>query len=306
MTLKSSFTLKKGDYGWFDLDLYKSFPKNNLAQWSWALQTRQTALGFVKSGDKKLLQGNPNIIEKWFMLEVQESLREITFAEFNDSTPCVKHLNIWELTEIWLNLERYFPLSLAKQAYIDFMHQEAISCLSNLDEDTIYETINHSADDAFNLYCLDDIEAARHDGYTILSIDLNAPDKLLIEQFKNNIQQCKEARRIGLNKKKGVSSIKEITQKDMDRWYNQQVLAYIDIKFWSDYSEDGLTNEQIGNILFPNEYDKSLAEKVRNTVSVIAKEILNTSVIRALQYQARVAFSDYELMKGKTTERDNL
>ena len=124
MISKASKKPLKGDYGWFDIDVYNSFPKDNLAQWSWALKTRQFAFKLNKSKDKKLLKGNPNIIEKWFSLEVLESLEVVNFEIFKNTHPCIAPLNIIELADIWHNLRNSSPLSAAYQIYLDLVDDD--------------------------------------------------------------------------------------------------------------------------------------------------------------------------------------
>jgi hypothetical protein len=111
---------------------------------------------------------------------------------------------------------------------------------------------------------------------TLATIELDAPDDLLVEEFLRFIKQRR--------KQLGIKNLKKIPSKaELGRWYVNRVLCYFDLNWWAEINGINLTNEQIGTLLFPNEYDVSLADRVRKVVKPMAKEVFTSTTIRSLK-----------------------
>jgi hypothetical protein len=118
------------------------------------------------------------------------------------------------------------------------------------------------------------------DGERFLSVDLYASDEIIKMEFERWL------------KLERVKSGIEITEKNFKRtdfndWSKNQILACWDIVTISNLEGFKIGNEVIGRLLFPNDYDVSLAERVRKVIRPKAKRVINEWVYEALSAQAK-------------------
>jgi len=65
-----------------------------------------------------------------------------------------------------------------------------------------------------------------------------------------------------------------------------KVLPYLDLVMWHEYMGAPITHQQAGVILFPDEIDVSLDDKIRRTVRPLALRLISTSYISAIFSQS--------------------
>ncbi|HDR9148895.1 TPA: hypothetical protein QDA88_001210 [Burkholderia vietnamiensis] len=116
-------------------------------------------------------------------------------------------------------------------------------------------------------------------GEVTVNVDLFSSEEKLVADFKVWLR----ATRAALN----VPDLKgRFDQSDFDRWHRNRILAYLDITLWGKVKGVRLTNQIIGVALFPNEYNVSLAERIRKTVAPEALAAYSTPYLEALLSQA--------------------
>lgn len=105
-------------------------------------------------------------------------------------------------------------------------------------------------------------------------IDLNTPDEILIDTFKNWIFEARKIYGSLINvevEEKIKSSIKTSTLK---KWLSMRVLAYFDFKILCLFFDIAPTFKNIGDIIFFDEFNVDTTEKARKTLVPMAEEIL--------------------------------
>ncbi|HEM7541685.1 DUF6387 family protein [Providencia rettgeri] len=105
-------------------------------------------------------------------------------------------------------------------------------------------------------------------------IDLNTPDEILIDTFKNWIFEARKVYGSLVNvevEEKIKSSIKTSTLK---KWLSMRVLAYFDFKILCLFFDILPTFKNIGDVIFFDEYNVDTTEKARKTLVPMAEEIL--------------------------------
>lgn len=121
--------------------------------------------------------------------------------------------------------------------------------------------------------------------FALVAIDLKASDRSL----KNEIAGVAEALRIERN----VIAVKDILPAAMSRWRKNRLLAYLDICLYCRALGQTLTQQEMGLLLFPGDYEASLSEKVRNTVEPQAFRLINEEFESIVHEVGRRAINPY-------------
>ncbi|MBU9440328.1 DUF6387 family protein [Burkholderia multivorans] len=165
--------------------------------------------------------------------------------------------------------------------------QKYIDAHAIIQEDMNGETKNSNYDAAKNAHEVLDVPAWKMltdlgvdlSGEVAVNVDLFSSEEKLVADFKAWLR----ATRTALN----VPDLKgRFDQSDFDRWHRNRILAYLDITLWGKVKGARLTNQIIGVALFPNEYNVSLAERIRKTVAPEALAAYSTPYLEALMSQA--------------------
>jgi hypothetical protein len=120
-----------------------------------------------------------------------------------------------------------------------------------------------------NAYC---------DSIQYVCVDLLASDEQLHADFAYWL-----ATKRGMGKYKTPK--KDITDSDMHEWCFYKPLALIDLDLFSIIAERKISNATVGALLFPNQYDVDLAERVRKVVRPIASKLMSSDFLSAIDEQ---------------------
>jgi hypothetical protein len=117
------------------------------------------------------------------------------------------------------------------------------------------------------------------DGEVSITVDLYASEEKLLEDFRSWLRKTR--------KNLGVPNLQSrFSSADFERWCQYQILAYLDLTFWAEVHGKRLTHQMLGVSLFPNEYNVSLAERIRKVVAPMAQAASSTPYLEALLSQA--------------------
>ncbi|WP_175803709.1 DUF6387 family protein [Burkholderia ambifaria] len=118
-----------------------------------------------------------------------------------------------------------------------------------------------------------------HMGEFTVTVDLFASEDKLVDDFRKWIRSTRKELNIPNRQRR-------FTGADFERWHQNRILAYLDIKFWADVNGRSLTNQALGVMLFPDEFDVNLAERVRKVVAPLALEASSPAYLEAMFSQA--------------------
>lgn len=104
-----------------------------------------------------------------------------------------------------------------------------------------------------------------------VSIDLSNNDEKIIEDFKLFLESERK-------KKDTKSSHKRKRDKDIDFIFKYKVLPYIDLYLWCIISGEELTQYQMATLLFPDEHDVDIKDRLRMVTRPRAIEILESDI----------------------------
>lgn len=109
----------------------------------------------------------------------------------------------------------------------------------------------------------------------IAVINLDSPDDVLISQFKNFLA----SRRTIL----GVDALEKIPSKfNFSSWAQYQILGYFDLQLFATTQRCRLTDRQIGELLFPGEFNVDLSDRIKDTTRGWVKKVFSNENLRAL------------------------
>lgn len=110
-------------------------------------------------------------------------------------------------------------------------------------------------------------------------LDLAAPDELIAETAVEYAKSVRE--------KLGISNQKQkVTVRDISKWIDQRLLAYIDLTLWFEAVGAKPPIHQIADLIFPEKLDVDTSEFIRKTVRKNAHLLMSASIGGALTAQA--------------------
>ena len=115
-------------------------------------------------------------------------------------------------------------------------------------------------------------------GSRYLEVDINASDEALVGQFRAWLIEERKNYHLEFPKK-------DISNSLFLDWYKNQVLAYWDIVALSKYEGISLTNDAIGNMLFPNDIEVTISERIRKVVRPKARRVISIEMAEILDSQ---------------------
>ncbi|QTL41253.1 hypothetical protein HGO23_08100 [Xenorhabdus budapestensis] len=104
-----------------------------------------------------------------------------------------------------------------------------------------------------------------------IHVDLNKNDDLIIDDFIEWLKQKRKQKNI-------TSRTVRITDKDLSKLAEYKVLPFIDLYLWGIISGQELTQYQMASLLFPNEFDVDIKDRLRAVTKPKAMALLNSKI----------------------------
>jgi len=117
-------------------------------------------------------------------------------------------------------------------------------------------------------------------GIALLTIDRGARDKQLINDFKEWLKNHRTVT-------KYTAKARIFNSKDFERWSDNKLLPYLDLTLIANVEGEELTQEKLGELLFPKEFDAGLIDRIRQTVKPQAESLISNETLAALSCQSR-------------------
>jgi hypothetical protein len=249
---------KKSDFSWFDLSKYDSVKNLDITNWFLQLKERFVVQRYSKSlPEKKMSYQNWETQHKHAQ-SIILSIKENPILNC-DKQKIVPSSSVTDST--------YFDLYTAQHKG---KHWPNIFKLS-IDEWPIgtEEELLTSVEDTMTY--LDT---------PMVTIDSRSTDEQLKSDFDKWLNNYRSITRT--KKRKKMFNLKEI-----EKWCNNKILPYIDLTIISESEGEKLTQHTIGQLLYPDEYDVDLTERIRQTVKPLAKSIFNINTLKMLELQVK-------------------
>lgn len=118
-------------------------------------------------------------------------------------------------------------------------------------------------------------------GDRYLKVDINAPEEMLLKEFGNWLWEQKNNYDLNFPDK----CFKESHFAD---WNKNKLLQYWDISNLAKYDNVNITYDVIGRLLFPDEYDVTISERVRKVIKPKAINLFKYEIEQALIAQVNL------------------
>ena len=153
--------------------------------------------------------------------------------------------------------------------------------LLDLPMDTFDREETHSVDrsslDPQLVVALENLGGPMSDNVLHVQVDLSAPDKLIVEDFRTWL---KVARR-----EYSIESKNFFTESMRDDWSEYGVLPFLDLSLWARANGLEITDAIMGEALFSSRDDVDIVERMRKVVRPKASWLMNPSVLQAIEAQ---------------------
>lgn len=110
-----------------------------------------------------------------------------------------------------------------------------------------------------------------------VEVDLFAPDKLILEDFKHWLAAARSVFEIPTRKM--------FSKSEVAKWADFRLLPYLDLSLWAALEQVIIPYAVLGNALFPDEYDVDLPERIRRVTKPKAEWAIQWQVIEAMRRQ---------------------
>lgn len=118
------------------------------------------------------------------------------------------------------------------------------------------------------------------DGLCHVMVDIAATDEQIMADFRHWLTHFRQAINI-------QAPAQNITEKDFRVWIEARVLPYIDLTLWSSIHRRQITQNVMGQALFPDEYEADTTERIRRTTRPKAERMLRKEFANALERQVQ-------------------
>lgn len=259
---------------WFDFNFYESCKDFSENEWCTALSTR-AVLRVRKDLVIEDGWGNPDAsAEQMYRVFSGIYTRDLPPGPFNSPVSERQKLLYRSVAPLVVSHLRLTWQECLEQPEVQKYKKEIFSgCYGGLPPEKVQEYLDVARTPVdFLIPRYDEGDFPEIHNFAHFVADLDAPDHVLIDQFKESLAEMRA-------QLKARAPMKRFTKKDFRSWAEKKVLMYIDLKLLADYLGKRVTHQAMGLALFPDEYAVALNEKVRNTIKPLADELLSKSTI---------------------------
>jgi hypothetical protein len=114
--------------------------------------------------------------------------------------------------------------------------------------------------------------------YGNVTVDLNATDEQIINDFSHWLTEYRKF--IGYQTKRKI-----FCEKDFSEWVQWRLIPYFDLKIAAFIEKNELTQSKAANLIFFDEYDVGIVDRLRRTTIPKAKWLISDEVILAMRAQ---------------------
>lgn len=266
---------KELDTSWFDLKKYDELSELDLSGWHTQIETRNIILNATQidldddDNDRDLelikkMQKNPiwrdrdgNVSFEW---EPHPNLVAYPFNTYSVySTPTI---------EMWFERhseegddfnDTFSDIFRLCEEY-DYRINPERDALIYTPYDFLYQKIGIEPDEAN------------------VRVNLTATDEQILSDFKHWLTEYRKA--TGYESRKN-----NFTDKDLACWYNSRLLPYIDLMLSAEIEGKKITDAKIASLIFPDERNVDIVDKLRRTVRPKADWLLRNETSKAIEAQ---------------------
>lgn len=285
--------MKKDRLSWFSLSNYEPLSEFKAEDWMYEIEKRIFMEPYINEFENK----DKTKLNNWRIEDAFKTYMDIKeFGLLTNKDTNQRNTNVLMKQK---DTENIFVKNLLTDRALAFLEtistqQEFRSDYSELNNSEhekrmkLYPEFTHKYSKPISTYMLEDLNAfeqrnkyvlSSDEGERFLEVDINASDEILIEEFKRWLKE---------ERQNYPFASKDFTRKDFFSWQKDQLLAYWDITIISKIEKFKVTNEKIGNLLFPKECEVAISDRIRKVIKPKSQKIISYNVYCALESQAKV------------------
>ncbi|MCW9709821.1 DUF6387 family protein [Avibacterium sp. 21-586] len=251
---------------WFSLDDYENLKYMNRNQWRLVWLYRLHAYEYLKNGKENFFSVNQETISE-FPLDIKNNVFRDDLISSDDS---IHELGdffiffIYELAKIWGN-DEFIKVLDDVGKYVE-ESKEKKEKKENIED--IWDEVSISDYEELELDNSKMMEEINKHLGLIISIDTHFSDEAIFKQFKEILSSYRKKRR---------ENGKIISESEIKSLIEYKVIPYIDLMLWGMITGKKIRDQEIADVLFPDEYDISRIDTVRQTVKKKALKLLSHS-----------------------------
>lgn len=262
---------KKPDYcpEWFDLDNYTICQSFSRSDWWKAITFRRISL--YTGISKDLMDG----INREFLINTL-----IYFSKNNEKihsgydvieSSSVEEMKLFDFIDLQSFLYEHNPKVINQINSILNSRLGVASAEGHCDGALSWHDMDFNIPDELPF----DLHAALSDNYSgikkFLNVDLTCSDEKILSDFSVWLKNEREA---GIKNAKSQRK----TDNDLRKLHEFGILPYIDLFLWCEITGTQLNQYQIANLLFPNEVNVDIKDRLRTVTRPKAMELLKSKV----------------------------
>lgn len=272
---------------WFSLDDYDFCSSLPIEYWLILLNYRHSIRSCLRNRERNQRIDCDQEIEELFQesVEVMSAMRmgefvidlEIdqppeVYSPFHEMNSSVEPMTIGAFETLWSSLREDEEI----QKFYEFLIEDKQQ--TSFYEAREYWQLQNQLVDDIALGITGENEW-HGEGNFHLRIDVAATEEQLVQDFRKYVREIKARLRMDALPVKNVNMIQT------KKWHEQKVLPYLDLTLWCEYKGMRITQQRIGSLLFPDEIEISLDERVRKTVRPLAEQLISYLFLLTLNKQ---------------------
>lgn len=263
---------------WFDIDKYRPLQNLDLVGWARQISIRSFVVWLLGPGREPGTNSVDETAKRW--------LQEIECNPVIKVADTSEHVNVWhsrrsarpyDTYSVWA-LESYF----AYCHFLEFVSPED-PFMASVKAACESEDRGNQTEEAEALATMPyDLVYKRRgistEGQTTVVVDL-ATDEQILDDFRHWLSGFRTAIEVQAPKS-------NFTEKDFASWCENGVIPYMDLTLWARAEGYSITQNALGEAIFPMEDRADTTERIRRTTKPKAERLLKEETARALEYQA--------------------
>jgi hypothetical protein len=257
--------LRANDLSWFDIKNYAATENWTLGDWNANLSFRYMIRGLIEPG--KSDEQITSFVAQLMIRPAPAHSRRPNKALFAKGFPRVWDMRITELISIAELLDH--PKMVDVKSAIETWRNRAATEPEIPDTPTVFDLSVNEIQREREVYA---------DSTQLVYVDLYASDEQLLADFQNWLNAKRDLLKMRVPKK-NISDI------EMKEWHRYRALALIDLDIFCVLTRTTISNATIGSLLFPDEYDVDLSERMRKVVRPMASRLMRSDLLSAMDDQ---------------------
>jgi len=270
-------------FDWFDLQNYSNLENFRFADWSGIISERLAAREMLEINDIEIANDAKNYWEK-----IRQFGSNVPLSAYPKYESFERIRSYWIKTEATNigGIDNLKKIALYSFIYEDENHEELLKDLAQLQKTNMQWLDDFREGDVETLKSREAIRSKYRAIDMVKIEDLSIPKGVITVDLRASDEQLKQNFSAWLDNQRGIDRDilkKSVEERDLADWVNSRVVPYFDLITISNIDRSSISNHQIGDLLFPNDIDVEIAERIRKVTRKKARKIFSKTTLGLLE-----------------------